>query len=53
MKDKNKELKDILEEISDIFDFAYESADERDYEKHICKIENKLHKFLREEGYDI
>ena len=53
MKNKNEELKAILNEISDILDFAYESADERDYEKHICKIENKLYKFLREEGYDI
>jgi hypothetical protein len=49
MKNKNEELKAILDEISDIFVYAYDSSEDEE----ICKVENKLHDFLRKEGYDI
>ena len=53
MKNKSKELKEILNEISGILDFAYECSEDREDEKYICQTETKLWKFLRAEGYDI
>ena len=53
MKNKNEELKAILDEISGILDFAYESSEDEEEQDYICKVEDKLYKFLRKEGYDI
>lgn len=49
MKNKNEELKAILNEISGILAYAYDSSEDEE----ICKVEDKLYKFLRKEGYNI
>lgn len=49
MKNKNEELKEILDEISDIFTYAYDSSEDEE----IYEVKDKLYRFLRKEGYDI
>lgn len=48
---KFAELEDILEDISNIFDIAYEYIDDEEMKKLINTTEDRLHKFLRKAGF--
>ena len=47
---KDKRLEEILTEISGIFDFAYENADDDEGRNYINSVENKLIEYLKEKG---
>lgn len=48
---KFSELEDILEDISNIFDIAYEYIDDEKMKKLINTTEDRLHKFLHKAGF--
>ena len=48
---KDKRLEEILNKISDIFDFAYEEADDDEDCDYINSVENELYDWLRDKGY--
>lgn len=47
---KDKRLEEILNEISGIFDLAYENADEDEDRDYIHAVEEKLINYLQEKG---
>ena len=55
MKERKKnnmkdELQQILDEVSGIFDYAYENADTDADREYINEVEDKLHNYLVEKG---
>ena len=47
---KDEKLQQILNEVSGIFDYAYENSDEDEDREYINEVENKLHNYLAEKG---
>lgn len=47
---KDKRLEEILNEVSDIFDLAYENVDEDEDRDYINAVEEKLIDYLKEKG---
>ena len=47
---KDERLEEILNEISGIFDFAYENTEDDEGRDHINAVEDKLTDYLKEKG---
>lgn len=47
---KNERLDQLLNEISSIFDCAYEYSEADADKEYICEVENKLRNYLKEKG---
>lgn len=46
----DEKLDELLNKISGIFDYAYESSEDKEEKDYICEVENELHDYLREKG---
>lgn len=47
---KDKRLEEILNDVSGIFDLAYENADEDEDRDYINSVEERLTNYLKEKG---
>lgn len=47
---KDEKLEQILNEVSGIFDHAYENAEEDEDRDYINAVEDRLHNYLTEKG---
>lgn len=50
---KDERLTNILDRLSNILDMAYEYAEDDDTKTEICDVEEDLHDYLREKGFDV
>lgn len=47
---KDERLEEILNEVSGIFDFAYENSDTDEDREYVNAVEEKLTNYLKEKG---
>jgi hypothetical protein len=50
MKIKDKELDQILNEVSGIFDFVYEESETDANGEYVCEVEDRLFNYLKKKG---